>query len=314
MNNYDTHVCIVSNEPLPNYIPAISKEIGRNKIVLLESPAMKSKADSLEFAFKSKQYSVVRFLIDDKGNLSLFRKQIQQVLADHPSAALNATGGMKIMSLIAHEVFRVADRPIFYSERDNRIIWLNPIDQPQQRVPGVLSIEDYFAAFGQPLLRLNHKPLESDGGEIMLTKLYTIPKAEQGDHNRIGERFESLVFRAAKNALNQLKVAGVQDIAWGVKTGGETPDEFDVVIVRNNIMYLIECKNANSADGFNNFINKLDALKRKRGLTARAAIITTTHISKHGTNAKRAEDSNIKLWDDTDLPDLTEKIKMWLYV
>ncbi len=313
MKPFDTHVCIVSGEPLPNFLPAISAEIGREKVVLLVSPSMNDKADALESALKRKSRSVIRYPIDDKSNLPLFRSQIQQVLADHPSSALNATGGLKTMSIIAYEVFRSADRPVFYSERDNRIIWLNPVDAEQLRLPGILGIDDYFSAFGQTFKHIHRKPLADDGGDTMLKNLHALPKAKEGDHDRVGEKFESLVFRAASKALAALPASGTQEIAWGVKTIGEIEDEFDVVIVRNNTLSLVECKNSSSTAGFNDFLNKLDNLRRKRGITARAALITTAHIAKDGGNAKRAADNRITLLDDSDLPALTDKLKLWLY-
>ena len=175
---------------------------------------MKDKADALEAALKRKQRAVSRYTIDEKSNLALFRSQVQQILQEHPTAAFNATGGLKTMSIIAHEVFLSAGRPVFYNERDNRIIWLNPIEAPQQRIPGVMGIEDYFSAFGQTLHSIRRTPLSDDGGVSMLNMLNTLPKAGHGDHNGIGKRFESLVFRAASNALKSLKNTGKQDIAW----------------------------------------------------------------------------------------------------
>lgn len=312
MNSFDTHVCIVSAQPLPNYLPAVSPQIGREKIVLLESPSMQTQADILEAALSKQKRHVTRYRIDDKSNLALFRSQVEQILAAHPNAALNATGGLKTMSLIAYEVFRAANRPVFYSERDNRIIWLNPIENAQQKILGVLNIDDYLATFGQNVLACHRQALTNDGGEAMLHKLNTLPKAGPGDQARVGEKFESLVFRATQNALQQLPNTGVQDVAWGVKIGGEARDEFDVVIARNNTLYLIECKNVNNVDGFNSFLNKLDTLKRKRGLTARAALITTAHISKNSEHIRRAQESRILLLDEHDLPQLTEKLKLWL--
>lgn len=312
MIDFDTHVCIVSNEPLPNLIPALSSPIGRNHIVLLESAAMKSKADILANFLTRKGRTVSRYPIDEKGNLAVFRDQIQKVLLEYPTAALNATGGLKIMSIIAHEVFHQAGRPVFYSERDNRIIWVNPIEETQILLPGILGIDDYFAAFGQSIARKNSAPLTDDGGDAMLAKLQKLPKPTARDHDRIGERFESLVFRATKKALDLLNKTGHQEIAWGVNTKSDISDEFDVILVRNNKLFLIECKNANNKADFNIFLNKLDNLRSKRGITARAALITTATVAKDGGNAKRAHDNHILLLTYDDLPNIVGRIKDWL--
>lgn len=62
------------------------------------------------------------------------------------------------MSILAYDVWREANRPVFYVERDNRVLWLNPVERAQTRVRGGLGLEDYFAAFGQQLVHWRNQP------------------------------------------------------------------------------------------------------------------------------------------------------------
>lgn len=306
-----THVCLVSEQPLPNLTAALDAKLGCRHVVLLESPRMKARADALEDVLARHRLAVSRRPVDDSGDLPRFRADVDAVLHEFPTAALNATGGLKTMSILAFDAFRAAGQPVFYVERDNRLIWLDPIDRPQARLHGTLGLHDYFAAFGQRISEHRTEPAANDGGEAMLKRLHNLPAAGHGDHEHIGERFESLVFRAMRIAAGQAGTDMHTDIAWGVKIAGETTDEFDVVAVRDNVLYLVECKNVKGA-GFNAFLNKLDNLRRKRGLTARAALVTTAHIPAHGGNARRARDSGILLIGRDGLAGLRQHLAGWL--
>jgi hypothetical protein len=309
--DYDTLVCLVSEQPLPNLTAALDPRIGRDRIVLLESPRMRERADALAQVLEKHPRTVMRRTIDDSGDLPRFRAEIERMLGEFPGAALNATGGLKTMSILAFDAFRAAERPVFYVERDNRLIWLNPIDRPQLRLPGTLGLRDYFAAFGQRILQAQTEPDKSDGGVAMLDRLRDLPPPGNGDHNHVGQRFESLVFRATQAAARESGKPAHTEIAWGVKTAGPNEDEFDIVAVRDNVLHLVECKHSKAAD-LNSFLNKLDNLRRKRGITARAALVTTAPVPPNGGHARRARNSGILLLGRDSLPNLRQRLAFWL--
>lgn len=306
-----THVCLVSDQPLPNLTPALDADFGATRIVLLESPHMKARANAIEHVLQRFGRTVTRRPIDDRGDLLAFRRAIETLLLEFPDALLNATGGLKTMSILAFDAFRAAGQPVFYVERDNRLLWLNPPERPGQRLTGSLRLEDYFSAFGQKLAKLNRQPEATDGGNAWLNRLTQLPPPGHGDHNRIGTRFESLVFRICQQATGLLAGGPPTDLAWGVKTAGAIPDEFDVVLVRDNVLHLIECKHSNGAN-LNGFLNKLDNLRRKRGITARAALITTARIRNDGGHAQRAKESGILLLGHNALNNLPRQLADWI--
>ena len=305
------HVCLVSDQPLPNLTPALDPHFGAARIVLLESPHMQARANAIEHVLRGFGRTVTRRSIDDRGDLLAFRRAIETLLVEFPDALLNATGGLKTMSILAFDAFRAAGQPVFYVERDNRLLWLNPPERPGQRLTGTLRLEDYFIAFGQTLSKANRQPDSQDGGNAWLNKLKYLPAPGHGDHHHVGTRFESLIFRACQQAADLHAGGPAIDLAWGVKTAGTIPDEFDVVLVRDNVLHLIECKHSNGAN-LNGFLNKLDNLRRKRGITARAALITTARIPTGGGHAQRARESGILLLGQDSLHNMPSRLADWM--
>ncbi|HNH35882.1 MAG TPA: DUF1887 family CARF protein [Rhodocyclaceae bacterium] len=308
---FDTHVCLVSDEPLPNALCALDPVIGRARIVLLVSRRMGAKSHHLAEFLRLRGCTCIHEReIDDRGNLARFRDEVAAVVREFPGAALNATGGKKTMSIVAADVFRAAGRPVFYCERDNRVTWLSPLDLPQHALATRLGLDDYLAAFGQTIVDRKTEPLFDDGGPGALAHPQSLPAPGPGPN---GEVFESLVFRAARHAIERIGGASPgTELAWGVKVmGGGGRDEFDVVAVHDNVLYLIECKNIGGT-GLNGFINKLGNLRRRRGLTARAALVCSRPVPPTGGNAERAADNGIGLWGAADLPHLSERLAAWL--
>lgn len=304
--NFSTQICLVSDQPLPNLLPALSPALACRRAVLLATPQMTSRADSLADALARHGIEVIRTTTQSE-NLEVFRRQVTELASTYPDAMLNATGGLKTMSIMAFDVFRSASRPVFYVERDNRLIWLSPSDRPASQLPGVLGLQDYFAAFGQVISAAERHPLDGDGGMGMLARPSALPPPGPG---RAGQQFESLVFRAMRTALDEVG-SKPTEVAWGVKVSGTSTDEFDVVAVRDNVLYLIECKHAGGA-GLNGFLNKLENLRRQRGITARAALVTTASVPTNGGHAQRASDNGILLLSRRDLPKLVERLVAWL--
>jgi hypothetical protein len=306
---FDSHVCLVSEQPLPNLAAALDSQIGRERVVLLVTSRMESRADHLESVLQNKGRSVIRYRVNEYEPLEVLRMRMQGILTRHPHSALNATGGLKTMSILAFDVWRHGDRPVFYVERDNRLLWLHPIERDPARVEARLGLKEYFQAFGQEIVAMK-TPADLTGG------------AHQGTPSR-GQQFEAKVFRVASQALQGSRPFDHAEIAWCVRTGGQEPDELDVVAVRNNVLYIIECKTIEhnkierksakkrNRGPFNAFINKLDTLRRKRGLTARAALVTTAPMPAQGGYARRAQESEILLVGKERLDQLQQILCEW---
>lgn len=145
-----THLILVSSQPIPNLTPVLDERYKPNKTVMLVSPDMQQRADALESIYKPRGIKVEQCRIDDPWDADKISDSILDLLDAYPegSIALNATGGTKLMSISAFEVFRSCNQPIFYihPERD-RLIWLNP-KQPSIDLANRIKIKDYLIAYG----------------------------------------------------------------------------------------------------------------------------------------------------------------------
>lgn len=120
---FDTHVCLVSGQPLPNLIPLLHPEVRPRRVALLVSADMKQRAELLaaivaELGLEVESHPVSH---TDAGAV---RNAVEAILAARPDerVALNVTGGTKIMALAAYEAFRATGRSVFYVDTDSDVI------------------------------------------------------------------------------------------------------------------------------------------------------------------------------------------------
>lgn len=311
----DVQIGLVSDQPVPNLIAALDPALTTRHVVLLATERMRSKAELLQAALLRRQRTVQVVDVADHRDLPAFRAVLQAVLREHGQAALNATGGTKLLALAAYEVFYAAGRPVFYVDTDNTLFWLHP-QQAARRVPGVLDIETYFALFGERVQTSRREPLPDDGGLESLERLNK-PSSPRDPAAVLkhSQRFESLVFRAMHKALATLGPdAGVHDLRWGVKTLGAPGDEYDVVLCRDNRLYLVETKLIKNAGALNSFLHKLDNLRSSHGLTAQGALVVSARLASSGGYAQRAAQRNLLLVrrDELSPSVLAPKLARWI--
>ncbi len=148
--NITTHLILVSAQPIPNLTPILDDTLRPKKVVMLVSPDMQERSKALENIYKPRGISVERCLIDNPWNASRISDQVMDILAQYPDGgiALNATGGTKLMSIAAYEVFRSENLPIFYVHPEHdRLIWLSP-KQPDLDLSDRLKLKEYLMAYG----------------------------------------------------------------------------------------------------------------------------------------------------------------------
>lgn len=172
---YDVHVCLVSDQPIPNLIPIFEGETRPAQVILLVSNDKKSQGTWLKGVIEDAGCSVT---VEEIHPYSLERAYTTVVnLVDSLSGinvALNATGGTKIMSLAAFEAFRYGEKPVFYVDTENRkIINLYPPRDPVP-APNVLKVEPYLKSYGYAVLsegRSNVRPPDVGGiAEIIIAE------------------------------------------------------------------------------------------------------------------------------------------------
>ena len=149
----DTHLCLVSAQPVPNLTPLLDQRTAPRRVILLVSPTMEQRADWLEAVIRPRGIHVERFPVEHPYDIEHLQSRIMTLLESRPEKqeriALNATGGTKPMSIAAYEVFRAWNLPIFYihPERD-RLIWMHPAEWPAVDLADRIRLEPFLLAHG----------------------------------------------------------------------------------------------------------------------------------------------------------------------
>ncbi|NIA31117.1 MAG: DUF1887 family protein, partial [Actinobacteria bacterium] len=207
------------------------------------------------------------------------------------------------------------------------------IDQLTRPVADTLAFYRSFRAFEKPdfavisTLRTwrNKKkkvPLDSNAANVLLKRWKFKPKnesfltREEIDY-LTGSWFEEYVYNWMKDFLNLKE----REIGVGVKIMRESvQNEFDVLFVYHNTMYMIECKTGlwdSTADRniLNETIYKLEALRNDFGLRVKPYIFTLTErgderFQVKRTNIERARHFGIEIVDGTTLKEPVERAKI----
>jgi len=126
------HVLLVSDQPMPNFLPILNKEIKPDSVTLVVSSKMKKRAEWLKTEIGKHQVAVHDDI--DVGDDVSDINRIQDTLANWADAnkellersVLNVTGGTKPMAIAAQEVFRLENRPVFYVDiATDKVTWLD---------------------------------------------------------------------------------------------------------------------------------------------------------------------------------------------
>ncbi len=123
---------LVSAQPMPNFLPILNSELKPEAVTLVVSAKMKERAEWLKTEIAKHQVKVLPDI--EIGNAETDIAAIQGILIEwaekHKAlmeeSVLNVTGGTKPMAIAAQEVFRMADRPVFYVDvATDRVSWVS---------------------------------------------------------------------------------------------------------------------------------------------------------------------------------------------
>jgi hypothetical protein len=153
---YSVHVCLVSDQPTPNLIPACDPVFKPQLCVLLVSKAMTTRAFDLETVLKGRGVECERLPVENPYDYDGVRRLLIDWVGkvDNADVALNATGGTKIMAFAAYRVFLERNLPIFYVHPEqDQIVWLNP-KQEVRDIPDHVSLPEFLQAHGYQVVSL----------------------------------------------------------------------------------------------------------------------------------------------------------------
>lgn len=142
-------ICLISAQPIPNLIPLRVKELKPDKVILLTSSDMETQANRMIPILKSWNIAYEKREIDAY-NLPKIKRTCLDVLNTYEQDEIfvNITGGTKIMSVAAYEVFQMMNKEIFYvNTQKQEILILNKnISIPYKNWIDVVT---YLSAYGQ---------------------------------------------------------------------------------------------------------------------------------------------------------------------
>jgi len=155
MLNPQTHICLISAQPVPNLIPAVDRKMQPRRIIQVVSPDMEARARLLKDVLKGRGIRVEQWSVDDAWDIEHLQQRMLELIerefeiVPDGGIALNATGGTKLMSLAAYESCRLYKMPIFYvhPEKD-RIIWLYPEKRAAIDLDDRLKLDPFLQAHG----------------------------------------------------------------------------------------------------------------------------------------------------------------------
>lgn len=150
IHRHDVHVCLVSEQATPNFIPVLDSRFRPREVVLVVSPQMRERARWLRQVLVRRVARVTEHAIEDAWDIPRVQEALLDLVArrEGQDLALNVTGGTKPMAIAAQEVFHAGKLPIFYVHpARNQIVPLSEGDLPfaiEERV----GLVDFLAIHG----------------------------------------------------------------------------------------------------------------------------------------------------------------------
>jgi hypothetical protein len=191
------HVCLVSDQPIPNLTTAL--QFHPDTVLLLYTDDRKAQKERLKAVLQTRRFKVEERVILPY-DLQNVIQTCEAVLADYQDCelSLNITGGTKISTLGAFQVFYSADKPIWYvNSRDHQIQqvspgsdslpieanitgWQQDEDAVQKRRPITKFLTELAAAKERLIGELNKAVPDTNGLKLPCTiKLPVIPEMEE---------------------------------------------------------------------------------------------------------------------------------------
>ena len=128
------HVCLVSEQAMPNFLPVLNKSLRPETVTLVVSSKMTSRAAWLRSEIERQQVRVLDDILigDEVADLNGIQKKLIEWADAHKElvarSILNVTGGTKPMAIAAQEVFRMMDRPVFYVDVATDVVtWVSGV-------------------------------------------------------------------------------------------------------------------------------------------------------------------------------------------
>ncbi len=171
MNKYKTQICLVSGQSIPNITPILDENIRPEKVILCATNAMINNAELLKTFLNLKKIETEIYKLGDAYEFAELKEKFLEIASEIPAdCAINLTGGNKLMTIAAQEVFDgVCD--MFYVTFDKgQIMMINKSNELYQ-IKSKIKLEDYFSIHGYKINSLERKKTISQEARILFDEL-----------------------------------------------------------------------------------------------------------------------------------------------
>ena len=301
-------VSVISDQTIPNVLVIKDFKDSFDDLLFITTEYVEKKGLDrwVELGCSIKEGSVERIKVVED-DLNDIRNKLKSLDLENTQYVVNMSGGTKVMTIGVYE---------FFSTKNNRIIYVpigkNVISEVYPNSSTVqipikyrLNLMEYLLSYGlyyqsDEILTYNEEHTLNFFEHFKRKKFHFYSEKKIIDsHSHVdkkdkvyysGKWFEEFVYIKLKRELD------VEDsaIALGVKLFRDTSDlqhdnEYDVVFVYNNELYVIECKASMGSkdtlkENLDAFMYKLAAITRDFGLRVYSSIHTLTNIEKNAGN------------------------------
>jgi len=156
-NSPHTHVCLISDQPLPNLVPLLLEK--PQKTILLVSPEMRAQAERLERVVRPHGITLELREIPSAYDFSAIQRVCEEIIANCPnkeSLTLNVTGGTKIAALAAFQSFYFKNcRIVYLDSSNNKLLQLAPENDSISVRDNIVKARDCLIAYGMNPMQNN---------------------------------------------------------------------------------------------------------------------------------------------------------------
>lgn len=328
-----TIVSILSDHLLPNFLFIKEMEGQYSDLLFVSTPQMEmqKKAMHLEVALGRKEGSVRRIVVANDNYKEILDALRAEQLSGSVEYVVNITGGTKTMSLAVHEYFCQFNASFIYVPIGKNSYYDFSTDQTHS-LDYRVSLNEYFTLYGlaydydNGLICGVQRPFElfnqQKNRNFYLSEELRCPhKALRPELRRYlgGEWFEEYVYLRIKRDFKLRD----EDIAKSVKicrlSSTSNDNELDVVFVRDNALYVIECKVSMTGYGkeskavVDEYLYKLAAISKDFGLRVNSYIFTLHQMWRFAKATQENMSKRMRILgirDIIDGPKLTQPLKL----
>lgn len=328
-----TIVSILSDHLLPNFLFIKEMEGQYSDLLFVSTPQMEAqeKAMHLEVALGRKKGSVRRIVVANDNYKEILDALRAEQLSGSVEYVVNITGGTKTMSLAVHEYFCQFNASFVYVPIGKNSYYDFSTDQTHS-LDYRVSLNEYFTLYGlaydydNGLICGAQRPFklfdEQKMSNFYLTEeLRYAQKAPLPELRRYlgGEWFEEYTYLRIKRDFKLRD----EDIAKSVKicrlSSTSNDNELDVVFVKDNALYVIECKVSMTGYGkepksvVDEYLYKLAAISKDFGLRVNSYIFTLHQMWRFAKATQENMSKRMRILgirDIIDGPKLTQPLKL----